>query len=171
MPSYDAMVERYRTRQRAWLVDAIAAGLSYADEVSVDLGLLADTGLLTDILGAVSFGLPFTLIAITEGSKALLGRKTTEAARQDAAWRMLKTGTSMGAGAVLAAAGAGFLPAIPVTVGVRILLERYRGSMLCAYRVQQRIDRLRALREKRQNPAGALPRLTGENYRAALSSN
>lgn len=146
MASFEELVQRYRSRQRAKLADSIAAGLSFTDEVAADLGLLEDSGLLGGILQTASAGLPFAVIALSEGGKVLLKRKTAAAGAQDAAFRALRTGASMGAGAAAAAVGGGFLPAIPVAMGVRVLLDRYRSRALTGYRVQLRIQRLRALR-------------------------
>ena len=146
---FQSLVEQYKSRSSSALVDSIAAGLSYADELSVDVGLLSDTGMLDDVLGAVSVALPFAIIAVTEGGKAVLGHKTGRAAVQDAGYRVIKTGAAMGAGAAAAGLGAGFLPAIPVAMGVRMALDRYRSRMLTRYRVSQRIRRLEALRQSR----------------------
>lgn len=149
MTSFKEIHEKYKARQKAGLMDSILTGLSLSDEVSVDLGLLSDSG-LAETLGTLSLGLPLTLIAVTEGSKVLLGRKTQTAGLQDAAYRLLKTGAAMGAGAVVAGLGAGALPAVPVAIGVRALLDNYRSRALTGRRVAQRTQRLRALREARE---------------------
>ena len=52
-------------------------------------------------------------------------------------------------------AAAGFWAALPVTMGVRAMFDRYRSKALTNHRVQGRIDRLRELRElmaKQKNP-------------------
>lgn len=149
MSSFQELVDKYRKKQNTALVDSIAAGLSLADEVSVDLGLLSDSGLLDDALNVVSLGLPLVVIAVTEGSRVLLGRKTGEAATQDGMFRAVKAGAAMGAGALVAGLGAGALPGIPVAVGVRLLMDRFRSNALTGRRVEQRIKRLRALRDAR----------------------
>lgn len=147
MSSFQELVDKYKKKQSTALVDSIAAGLSLADEVSVDLGLLSDSGLMDDALNLVSLGLPMAVIAVTEGSRVLLGRKTGEAAAQDGMFRAVKAGAAMGAGALVAGLGAGALPGIPVAVGVRLMLDRFRSNALAGRRVEQRIKRLRALRE------------------------
>lgn len=144
------MVETYRTRSKATLTDSITTALSHLDEVSVGLGVLEDSGLLTDILDTVSLGLPFAVIAVTEQGNVIFKKKTQKAALQDGTYRMLKTGAGMAAGAAAMAAGLGALPAIPIAVGVRVMLDKYRGSMLTAYRVKQRIQRLTALRQAQE---------------------
>ena len=65
MTSFKELAEKYQKKQSATLTDSIAAGLSLADEVSVDLGLISDNGMLD----SVSFGLPLFLIAFTEGGR------------------------------------------------------------------------------------------------------
>ena len=126
-------------------MDSIAVGLSLADEVSVDLGLLADSGMLAEVLNAVSIAVPFAIITVTEGSRVLLGKKTTTAGMQDAGFRIAKSGLAMGAGAIVAGLGVGLMPAIPVAIGVRILMDKYRSESLTGYRIEQRIKRLHAL--------------------------
>jgi len=149
------MVETYQNRSRGTLTDGITTALSHLDEVSVSLGLMEDSGLLSDLMGTLSLGLPFAVIAITEQGKVVLGRKTQKAALQDGSYRALKTGAGLAAGAAAMAAGLGALPAVPIAVGVRLALDKYRGNLLTAYRVKQRGERLKALiaaRESRLNP-------------------
>lgn len=157
--SYRELVARYQQRNRAVLVDGITTALSHADEVVMDLGLLEETGLLPEILGTVSLGLPFAVIAVTEQSAVIRGRKTGKAALQDASFRMLKTGAGLAAGGAVMASGLGAIPAIPVAVGVRAMLEKYRSSLLTAQRVKQRTQRLKALGEERT--ARLLPSFQG----------
>ena len=59
MTSFKELARKYQKKQSATLTDSIAAGLSLADEVSVDLGLISDNGLLD----VASFGLPLFFIA------------------------------------------------------------------------------------------------------------
>lgn len=153
MPSFKEIVDKYKKKQSTTLMDSIAVGLSLADEVSVDLGLLGDSGLLDDALNVASFGLPLAVIAVTEGSRVLLGRKTGTAAVQDSAYRAAKTGAAMSAGALVAGLGAGALPAIPVAIGVRVLMDKYRSQAMAGRRVEQRIKRLRALRTRGESAA------------------
>ncbi|NLA54460.1 MAG: hypothetical protein GX858_08955, partial [Clostridiales bacterium] len=67
------------------------------------------------------------------------------AGMQDAGFRITKSGVAMGAGAIVAGLGAGILPAIPVSIGIRVLMDKFRSQSLTGYRVDQRIKRLRAL--------------------------
>ena len=153
MTDFRELVQRYKSKQKSAIVDSVAAGLSLADEVSVDLGLLEDSGILGDALNVMSLGLPLSIIALTEGGKVLLGKKTQTAGFYDAAFRMIKTGAAMGAGAAAAGLGAGALPAVPIAMGVRMALDHYRSKALTGRRVQQRIQRLQALRVQRAERA------------------
>ena len=144
MKTYEEMVKEYRKRQRDTVVDAIATGLTYMDEMAVDTGLLEETGLLTELMENVTGALPFVIITVSEGSKILLGRKPGITGLKDGASRMVKTGAAMGVGAAVMGA-AGFWAAIPVTMGVRALFDRYRSKALTGMRVQGRINRLKEL--------------------------
>ena len=144
MKTYAEIVKDYRKRQHDTVVDVLATGLNYVDELAVDAGLLEETGLMTELSGTVCTALPFAIIAATEGSKVLLGRKPAATSVKDGAFRMAKTGAALGVGAAVMS-GVGFWAAIPVTMGVRALFDRYRSKALTGLRVQGRIDRLREL--------------------------
>ena len=144
MKTYQEMVAEYKKRQRDTVVDTIATGLTYMDEMAVDTGLLEETGLLAELTDSVCTALPFAVIAATEGAKVILGRKSAATGVKDGAYRMLKTGAAMGVGGAVATA-AGFWAAIPVTMGVRAMFDRYRSKALTGRRVQGRINRLKEL--------------------------
>ena len=144
MRTYEELVKEYRKRQRDTVVDTIATGLTYMDEIAVDSGLLEETGLMAELLDSVTGALPFVIIAVTEGSKILLGRKPGKTGLKDGAYRMVKTGAAMGVGAAVIGA-AGFWAAIPVSMGVRAMFDRYHSKALTGLRVQGRIKRLQDL--------------------------
>ena len=144
MKTYQEILDGYKKRQRDTVVDAIATGLTYVDELVVETGLLEETGLLVELSGTVCGALPFVIIAVQEGSKVVLGLKPTANGMQDGAFRMAKTGVAMGVGG-LVAASAGFAAAIPVTMGVRALFDRYKSRAMTGMRVQNRISRLQEL--------------------------
>ena len=149
MKTYQEMVREYQKRQRDTVVDTIATGLTYMDEIAVETGVLEETGLLTELTEAACGALPFVMIAATEGTKVVLGKKTGKSGMKDGAFRMAKTGAAMSIG--------GAVTALPVTMGVRAMFDRYRSKALTNHRVQGRIDRLRELRElmaKQKNPEG-----------------
>lgn len=145
MKTYQEMVRDYKKRQHDTMVDALSTGLTYADEICVETGLLEETGLLSDLTEGISGALPFVIIAATEGSKVVLGRKPGATALKDTGSRMLKTGAALGVGAAVAAAGGGLAAVIPATMGVRALFDRYRSKALTGHRVQGRIQRLKEL--------------------------
>ena len=144
MKTYQEIVQEYQKRQRDTVVDAIATGLTYMDELAIDAGILEETGLMAELSDTVCGALPFVIIAATEGAKVLLGRKPTATGVKDGAYRMVKTGAAMGVGGAVASA-AGFWAAVPVTMGVRALFDRYRSKALTGMRVQGRINRLKEL--------------------------
>jgi len=131
----------------------------------VDTGILEETGILTELTQSVSGILPFVIISATEGTKVLLGRKPGKTGLKDGAFRMVKSGAAMGVGAAVTGI-AGFWAAIPVTMGVRAMFDRYRSKTLTGRRVQGRIERLKELNkfirhEDKQNEE--IPSLTGES--------
>lgn len=151
MKSYQEMLASYRKRQRSTVVDTLATGLTYMDEIVVDSGLLEETGLMAELTSSVCGALPFAIIAVQEGSKVILGVKPAANGMQDGAFRMVKTGAALGVGTAVAAS-AGFWAAIPVTMGVRALFDRYRSKALTGMRVQGRINRLKELNSQLRQP-------------------
>ena len=121
MKTYEEIVAEYRKRQRDTVVDTLATGLTYMDEIAVD-----------------------AIITVSEGAKIILKKKPGKTGVKDGAFRMVKTGAAMGVGAAVMGT-AGFWAAIPVTMGVRALFDRYRSKALTGHRVQSRISRLREL--------------------------
>ncbi len=144
MKTYEELVQEYRRRQHDTVVDTIAAGLTYVDEIAVDTGLLEETGILTELTQNVTGFLPFVIISVTEGTKILLGKKPGKTGMKDGAFRMVKSGAAMGVGAAVSGI-TGFWAAIPVTMGVRALFDRYRSKALTGKRIQGRIQRLQEL--------------------------
>ena len=154
MKSYEEIVREYKKRQHDTVVDTIATGLTYMDEIAVDTGLLEETGILSELTESITGILPFAIIGATEGTKVLLGRKPGKTGLRDGAFRMAKTGAALGVGAAVTGV-AGFWAAIPVTMGVRALFDRYRSKTLTGRRVQSRIIRLQELnRMIRQEKSG-----------------
>lgn len=144
MKTYAEIVAEYRRRQHDTVVDALATGLTFVDEIAVESGLMEEVGLLGDLSESVCGALPFVIIAADEGSKVLLRRKPGKTGALDGAYRAVKTGAALGVGAAVTSL-AGFWAALPVTMGVRALFDRYRSKALTGLRVQGRIDRLKEL--------------------------
>lgn len=146
MASYNELVKKYKKRRKDTLVDAVTTGLSYADNVAVEIGVLEDTGILTDALETASTVLPFAVIAITEQMKVVMGKKDGKTGLSDALFRMVKTGAALTVGAAAATAG-GLVAAIPAAIGTRALIDRYKSRSLTALRVSRRTERLKSLRQ------------------------
>ncbi|MBR4360542.1 MAG: hypothetical protein IKP32_07990 [Clostridia bacterium] len=146
MATYSELVNKYTKRRKETLVDTVTAGLSYADNVAVSVGLMEDNG----VIDALSAAAPFAVIAVTEQMRVILGRKTGKAGLNDAVQRMIKTGAAMGVGA-LAAAAAGPVAAVPAAMGTRALLSKYKSKSLLGLRVKERTERLRALTARRNS--------------------
>lgn len=144
MKAYQEILSGYQKRRRDTAVDAIATGLTFVDEIAVESGLLEEAGLLPELTGAVCGALPFVIIAVQEGRKVVLGLKPAANSVQDGVLRMVRSGAAMGVGGAVAA-GAGIWAAIPVTMGVRALLDRCKTRMLTGMRVHRRISRLQEL--------------------------
>lgn len=154
MPAYRDLVDKYTKRRKDTLMDTVTAGLSYADNVAVDLGLLDDIGMVDTLTAAA----PFAVIAVTEQVQVIMGKKTGKAGFSDAVQRMIKTGAAMGVGA-LAGIAAGPIAAVPAAMGTRAFLSHYKSKSLLGLRIRERTDRLRALRERREaQPADSLGR-------------
>lgn len=157
MAQYTELVQKYKKRQKDTLVDTVATGLSFADNVAVDLGLLEDTGVLAETLETVSTALPFALVAVTEQCKVILGKTTQRAAAENTVYRLVKTGAAMSAGALALAAG-GPVAAIPAAASVRVLMDQYKSKALLGTRVHHRTERLRGIRDRlAQRKMGFVP--------------
>ena len=170
MKTYEEMVREYRKRQHDTVVDTLAAGLTYMDELAVDSGILEETGILAELTESVTGVLPFVIISFSEGSKVLLGRKPGVTGLRDGAYRMAKTGAALGVGAAVAGA-TGFWAAVPVTMGVRALFDRYRSRTLTGMRVQGRINRLKELnRFIRKKETGEEPDMLSETPGPAVEA-
>ncbi len=156
MPDFETLVRKYKKRTKDNLVDQVSLGLSYAESVTADAGLLADTGIIQEALDTAGVVLPFAVIAITEEMKVILGKKDQKTGLGDAAYRMVKTGAALTAGAAATALG-GPLAGVPAALGVRAFLDKYKSKALTAVRLKYRTERLRALRElnKKRLEAGA----------------
>ncbi len=167
LPAYDELLKKYTKRKKDTLMDSVTAGLSYADNVAVDFGLLEESGLIDSLTIAA----PFAIIAVTEQMKVILGKKTGKAGFGDAVQRMVRTGAAMGVGALAGLAG-GPVAAIPASIGTRALLSQYKSKTLLGLRVQERTDRLHALvvqREERANGNERRPALpVGMDYLEAI---
>ena len=170
MKTYEDIVREYRKRQHDTVVDTLATGLTYVGEIAVDTGILEETGILTELTQSVTGLLPFAIISATEGTKVLLGKKPGINGLKDGAFRMAKSGAAIGVGAAVSGI-TGFWAAIPVTMGVRALFDRYRSKALSGRRVLGRIQRLqelnRFIRRENTKEEERMPLLHGEGFHTA----
>ena len=60
MPDFDTLVKKYKKRSKDNLVDQVSLGLSYAESVTADAGLLTDTGVMQEVLETAGPVLPKT---------------------------------------------------------------------------------------------------------------
>ncbi len=159
MATYASLKQKYEKRQRDTLIDTITTGLTYADEIAVDLGLIDGISDTATQLDTLFDALPFVMIIATEGSKVILGKKHPKAATKSAGFRAAKSGAAMAIGASVAAL-AGTIAAVPVAIGVRMLFDQYKSRATLGRRLQNRVDTLRFIRQKRMPDAAEVA--TGE---------
>ena len=146
MADFQELVKKYKKRSKDNLVDQVTIGLSYAESITADAGLLTDNGVLQEFLDSAGVVLPFAVIAVTEEMKVILGKKPQKTGLGDAAYRMAKTGAALTAGAAATALG-GPVAGVSAALGTRAFLDRFKSKSLTAVRLKNRIERLRALRE------------------------
>lgn len=167
MTSFKDMLLKYTKKDKSTLTDTVTVGLSFADEASEDLGLLDKCSALGETLGTVTAVLPFASVVAQESVKVALKKKTFAAGRQDAAYRLVRNGLSVGAGAVVCSLGAG-VAAIPASCGVRIASDKIRTRFMASTRIEKRIARVKSIsnmRERRLSHkiyAAEQPKLTAE---------
>ena len=144
MKTYEEIVKTYKKRSHDTVVDTVATGMTYVDNIAVDSGLLEEAGQVSSTVSALCGELPFMVIAAVEGTKVLLGRKPAKNGTRDAANRMIKTGMALGAGS-LAAGMVGAWAAAPAAVGTRLVLDKKKSRLMNNLRVKSRISRLQEL--------------------------
>ena len=147
MAEFKELVEQYKKRSKDQLIDQVALGLTCAESVTEDVGLLTDNGVLREALSTAGTVLPFAVIAVTEEMKVIFGKKDQKTMLKDSAYRMVKTGAALTVGAA-AATVAGPVGAVGAAMGTRAFLDRYKSRGLTAVRLKDRITRLKALQER-----------------------
>ena len=101
-------------------------------------------GPLEELSETILPGLPFVLIATTQGAKVLMGRQTFQIAANKALDRSAKTGAAIGVGALVALAGAGIL-SLPATFLTRLGVDRIRAFRLLQSKLEWDSILIRAL--------------------------
>ena len=104
-------------------------------------------GPMEELLETVLPGLPFALIAVGEGRKVLMGRKTFDIAMKDGLSRAVKSGAAIGAGALVALLDGGLL-SIPTSFLTRMGIDRYQIMGRSILNVDRRIESLRSLESR-----------------------
>lgn len=123
-------------RQQAWM-DALAAGLACLGR------LAAAAGLLEESLANVLTALPFAVITVQEGWKALCGLKPAGNAVQDGLLRVGRTCAAIAAGD-----RAGGWMGLAVAIFLCCLMTCSGLQLFTGLRVQSRISRLQQLRRQ-----------------------
>lgn len=153
MASLKELFEHYKSKDKSIIADSIALGASFIDETGISLGLIENAGALADTLSPISAALPFATVALHEGGNVLFKHKSLKAGSQDMRYRLVRNGASLALGTALNGIGAGII-ALPCAVSLRLALNRFRSKMLTSYRVEQRIERVKALKQKEMLPSG-----------------
>ncbi len=100
---------------------------------------------LVDALELFTQGMPAILIAGSEGTMWIMGRKTFAAACSSTLSRATGTGVAMAAGFAVAAAGAGVL-SIPAVFGTRLAFARHANFSQLSDHIEADTERVRTLR-------------------------
>lgn len=123
-----------------------ASGLSDSaleDTLRAPMEALLDSP-LEELVETVLPGLPFVLIAVGEGRKVLMGRKSFQLAMEDGFYRAVKTGAAIGIGALVVLLDGGML-SIPASFLTRMGFDRYTVMKRSITALDKRIGVLRSL--------------------------
>ena len=93
--------------------------------------------------------LPFVVIALGEGRKALIGRKSFQLAVEDGLYRAAKTGAAIRVGALIIFLDGGLL-SIPGSFLTRLGFDRYAVMTRSIDVLNKRVNFLRSLLSQRQ---------------------
>jgi hypothetical protein len=120
------------------------------DTVHAPMEALLDSS-LEELVESVLPVLPFVLIAVGEGRKVLMGRKSFEVAMQDGLYRTAKTGAAIGIGALVVLLEGGLL-SLPAAFLTRLGFDRYSAMNRSVTSLDKRIEALRMLVAKAPMP-------------------
>lgn len=99
---------------------------------------------LEELVENILPGLPFIIIAVSEGRKVMIGRKTFEMALSDGLERTVKTGAAIGVGALVYFLDGGLL-SIPASFLTRVGFNRYKTMSIILKELRTKIDVTRKL--------------------------
>lgn len=114
------------------------------DSVRAPLEDLLDSP-LEEVAESAFIGLPFVIIAVGEGRRVLMGKKSFELAFADSLRRSAKSGISIGMGALAQVFFQTGLVSLPVTFLTRLGLDRNTRMKAVALMLDRRIAATRAL--------------------------
>lgn len=139
-PDIDVLTTSEVFEQSDMLTDQIInSGVSNDDltnAIHAPMESLFDSGIgefVEDILP----GLPFVIIALTEGRKVMVGKKSFEVAFANGLERAAKTGLSMGVGALVYALDGGIL-SLPASFLTRIGFDRFKVTSRVAEKIERK---------------------------------
>ena len=144
MANLKELFEHYKSRDKSRIVDSIALGASFVDEMSIGLGLIENTDILMDTVSPISTALPFATVVLHEGSNVLFKHKSLKAGNQDTRYRLVRNGASLALGTMLNCIGAGIIASC--AIGLRLTLNRFAQNTTSC-RVEKRIERIKALQQ------------------------
>ncbi len=121
------------------------------DTIQAPMEALFDSP-LEELVDTILPGLPFVLIAVGEGRKVLLSRKSFDLAMQDGLYRAAKTGAAIGVGGLVVLLDGGIL-SLPASFLTRVGIDRYHFSMRLITDLERRTGELRTLRSRNRVPA------------------
>lgn len=104
---------------------------------------LCDSG-IEEFFEDILPGLPFLIIAFSEGHKVMVGKKSFEIAFADGLERAFKTGLSMSVGALVYLLDGGFL-SLPASFLTRISFDRIKISSIIQRKIDKELSSLKQL--------------------------
>lgn len=104
---------------------------------------LCDSG-IEEFFEDILPGLPFLIIAFSEGRKVMVGKKSFEMALSNGIERALKTGLSMSVGALVYLLDGGFL-SLPASFLTRISFDRIKISSIVQRKIDKELSSLKQL--------------------------
>lgn len=116
------------------------------DQIAEPLEDLLDSP-LEEFVESILPGLPFILIATTEGAKVLMGRQALQEALNQSLERGIKSGIAIGVGSTAAALTGAGLVSLPATFVTRLGINRYQIMKGLSRRMETDIYSLRTLQE------------------------
>lgn len=139
-PDIDVLTTSEVFEQSDMLTDQIInSGFSNDDltnTIHAPMESLFDSG-IEEFVENILPGLPFVIIALTEGRKVMVGKKSFQVALANGLERAAKTGLSMGVGALVYALDGGIL-SLPASFLTRIGFDRFKVTTRVAEKIYRK---------------------------------